>query len=131
MKNIKPLSTKNPPVPDESHTRIEEWIANTKPAMNPIISELDKLIRQHLKNPRYAVKLGKAYYGSSQFGWCIELAGYHVSVNVVFLNGNKLDKPPELGNGTRYVKIRSLDEAQSGQVLAWVKQSCQMSGWAW
>ncbi|MEZ5564029.1 MAG: DUF1801 domain-containing protein [Gammaproteobacteria bacterium] len=131
MKNIKSLSTRKPPVPDASHGRIDEWIANSKPAMNPIISELDKLIRKHLKDPRYAVKWGKAYYGSAQFGWCIELAAYHVSVNVVFLNGGKLDNPPDLGNETRYVKIRGLDEAQSNQVLAWVKQSCQMPGWAW
>jgi hypothetical protein len=131
MKNIKPLSTKIPPVPDEVHHYIKEWIANAKPAMNPIVSELDELIRQHLKNPRYAVKWGKAHYGSAQLGWCIALAAYHVSVNVVFFNGNKLDKPPELGNETRYVKIRTLEEAQSSQVLEWVKQSCQISGWAW
>lgn len=131
MKKLKPLSTKKPPVPDKGHKCIEAWTANAKPAMNPIVSELDKLIRPHLKSPRFAIKWGKAYYGSTQLGWCIELAVYHVSVNVVFLNGSKLDGPPELGNETRYVKIRTLEEAQSTQVLEWIKQSCQMPGWAW
>lgn len=131
MKNIKPLSTKKPPAPDENHELIKEWIANTKPALNPIVSELDKSIRQQLKDARYAIKWGKAYYGSTQFGWCIELVAYDVSVNVVFLNGSQLDNPPELGDETRYVKITSLAEAQSPQVLKWIKQSCQMSGWAW
>ena len=131
MKNIKPLSTKKPPAPDENHELIEKWVANAKPALNPVVSELDKLIRQQLKDPRYAIKWGKAYYGSIKFGWCIELVAYDVSVNVVFLNGSQLDKPPELGDETRYVKIRNLEEVQSAQVLEWIEQSCQMSGWAW
>ncbi|MBC8479058.1 MAG: hypothetical protein H8D46_01235 [FCB group bacterium] len=131
MKNIKPLSTKKPPAPDENHELIEEWVANAKPALNPIVLELDKLIRQNLHDPRYAIKWGKAYYGSTQFGWCIELVAYNVSVNVVFLNGSTLDKPPELGNEIRYVKITNLEEAKSVQVLEWIKQSCQMSGWLW
>jgi hypothetical protein len=131
MKNIKPLSTRKPPVPEKSHARIDEWIANSIPSMNPIVSALDRLIRQHLENPGYAIKWGKAYYGSEQHGWCIELAAYHVSVNVVFLNGAKLNNPPELGSETRYVKIRSLANVDSAQVTEWVRQSCQMPGWAW
>lgn len=131
MKNIKPLSTKKPPVPDNDHQRIDEWISNAKPAMNPILSKLDRLIRRQLKDPRYAVKWGKAHYGSPQFGWCIQLAAYHVSVNVVFLNGGKLAEPPELGSGTPYVKIRTLEDAQSTQVLEWISQSCRIPGWAW
>lgn len=130
MKNIKPLSTKKPPVPDTDHQGIEDWIANAMPAVNPIAAELDRMIRQQLKDPGYAVKWGKAHYGSAQLGWCIQLAAYHVSVNVVFLNGDKLAQPPELGSGTRYVKIRTLEEARSDQVLGWIKQSCRMPGWA-
>lgn len=131
MKNIKPLSTKKPPVPETGHGRIEAWIANAKPAMNPIVSELDKLVREHLEDPRYAVKWGKAFYGSARLGWCVELAAYHVSVNVVFLNGSRLDKPPELGEETRYVKITTLEEARSARVTEWTRQACRMSGWAW
>ena len=131
MKNIKPLATKKPPAPDDNHGIIEEWIANAKPALNPVVSELDKLIRQQLNNPRFAIKWGKAYYGSAQFGWCIELVAYDISVNVVFLNGSKLDTPPELGDEIRYVKLKTLEDAQSAQVLEWIKQSCHMPGWAW
>jgi|SRR5690554_3082220 len=131
MKNHKPLSSKKPPKPNEDHKLIEEWISNAKPVLNPIVSELDKIILYELKNPRYAIKWGKAYYGSTKFGWCIELVAYDVSVNVVFLNGNELREPPELGEETRYVKIRGLEEAKSDQVLEWIKQSCQMPGWAW
>lgn len=131
MKHHKPLSTKKPPIPDEHHEHIEMWIADAKPAINPIVSELDRLIRQHLEDPRFAIKWGKAYYGSTQFGWCIELAAYHVSANIVFLNGRNLDTPPELGDETPYVKIRTIEEAQSAKVRDWIKQSCQTPGWNW
>lgn len=131
MKNPKPLSSKNPPEPNESHKLIEEWIGNAKPALNPIVSELDRIILQEIKSPRYAIKWGKAYYGSAKFGWCIELVAYDVSVNVVFLNGSLLKEPPELGGETRYVKIKNLEESRSHQVFEWIKQSCRMPGWAW
>ncbi|MFW5877278.1 MAG: hypothetical protein ACOCXM_11120 [Myxococcota bacterium] len=131
MKNQKTLSSKKPPKPNESHQLIEEWISNAKPALNPIVSELDKVIRHELRSPRYAIKWGKAYYGCTKFGWCIELVAYDVSVNIVFLNGSQLNDPPELGDETRYVKIRDLEQAKSDQVLEWVKQSCEMPGWAW
>lgn len=131
MKKQKPLSSKIPPKPNDNHQILEKWIANAKPALNPIVSELDSLILQELKNPRFAIKWGKAYYGSEQFGWCIELVAYDVSVNVVFLNGSQLTEPPELGDETRYMKIRDIEEAKSEQVLKWIKQSCQMPGWTW
>jgi len=131
MKNRKPLSTKKPPVPNDSHELIKEWIANVKPALNPIVSEVDKLIREQLKDPKYAIKWGKAYYGSPEMGWCIELVAYNVSVNIVFINGEQLDNPPEQGDETRYVKIKDLEDVRSSQVQDWIKQSCQTPGWAW
>lgn len=131
MKSHKPLSSKKPPAPDTNHEIIESWIADAKPALNPIVSELDKSIRRKLKNARYAIKWGKAYYGSTALGWCIELVAYDVSVNVVFLNGSQLDDPPELGGETRYVKITSLEEAKSKRVLEWIKQSTTTQGWGW
>lgn len=131
MKTLKPLSTKNPPAPVDDHKRIDEWIAYRMPVMNPIVAELDRLICKHLADPRFAIKWGKAYYGSARLGWCIELAAYHVSVNVVFLNGSQLQKPPALGSATRYVKVRTLEDARSTQLRAWMEQSCRMPGWAW
>lgn len=131
MKNQKPLSSKKPPQPNEDHQLIEEWIASAKPALNPILAELDKLVLKELRNPRYAIKWGKAYYGSTRCGWCIELVAYDVSVNLVFLNGDRLKGPPALGDETRYVKIRNLEEAKSDRIREWIEQSCQMTGWSW
>ena len=131
MKDHKPLSSKKPPVPDENHGPIETWIANAKPALNPIVSELDRLIRDNLNNPRYAIKWGKAYYGTPDYGWCIELVAYDISVNLVFLNGSQLSQPPELGDESRYVKIKSLEELQSAQLQGWIKEACSLPGWTW
>jgi hypothetical protein len=131
MKHHKPLSAKKPPKPDANHGLIEDWIANAKPALNPVINELDRLIRRQLAEPRYAIKWGKAYYGSPKHGWCIEVVAYDVSVNLVFLNGDQLTEPPELGEATRYVKIKELAELKSPLVQGWIEQSCRLPGWAW
>lgn len=131
MKTHKPLSSKKPPVPEKSHQLIADWIADAKPALNSILRKLDKQIRTLLDEPRYAIKWGKAYYGSAAHGWCIELVAYDVSVNIVFLNGDRLAAPPELGDETRYVKIKNREELESSQLQEWIKQSCSMPGWAW
>jgi hypothetical protein len=131
MKDHKPLSSKKPPKPDDRHQIIADWIADAKPSLLPIVENLDQLIRKQLNDPRYSVKWGKAYYGAAEQGWCIELVAYDVSVNVVFLNGSKLDAPPKLGDETRYVKIHSIEDLESRHLKNWIKQSCHMSGWAW
>lgn len=131
MKKLKPLSTKKPPSPIEDHQLILEWINDTKPSLNPVASKLDELIRNNLSNPRYAIKWGKAYYGNENYGWCIELVAYDVSVNIVFLNGAHLDSPPELGDETRYIKIKDIAEAESPSIKKWIKQSCNLQGWSW
>lgn len=129
MKNIKPLAARKPPLPQADHGCIDDWLAGVMPLINPVVAELDRLICKQLKNPLFAVKWSKAYYGTPQLGWCIELAAYHVSANVVFLNGSRLARPPELGGESRYVKIRSVEEANSPEVLAWIRESCSLPGW--
>ena len=131
MKPHKPLSSKKPPQPSEDYGLIADWIANAKPSLNPIVAKLDELIRNQFTEPRYAIKWGKAYYGSAKHGWCIEVVAYDVSVNVVFLNGSKLNSPPALGDETRYVKISEVGELEAAQLQDWLKQSCSTAGWAW
>lgn len=130
-KNPKPLSSKVPPQPKEDHGLVEHWIADTRPSVTPIVAQLDKLIRKQITDPVYAIKWDKAYYGSPDRGWCVELAAYDVSVNIVFLNGSRLEPLPELGDETRYMKIRDVEELESAQIRAWIKQSCNTPGWTW
>ncbi|HLU82008.1 MAG TPA: hypothetical protein VKZ43_01290, partial [Trueperaceae bacterium] len=56
---------------------------------------------------------------------------YDVSVNVVFLGGADFDPPPPLGDTgrSRYVKVRSLDEAKTPEVRKWIKQAGRTPGW--
>jgi hypothetical protein len=128
-KSPKPNTTRKPPVPAESHADIEDWMQRAMPDLQPIVRYLDGLIRETLDGLEYAVKWKKAYYGLPRHGWIIELVAYDVSVNVVFFGGSKFDPPPPLGEGSRYVKVRSLEEAQGTEMRKWIKQAGRVPGW--
>lgn len=131
MKTRKPLSTKIPPVPENNHDIIDDWIADIRPALVPLVSRLDSMIREQIPDARYAIKWSNAFYGSFTTGWTIELAAYLKSVNIVFLNGDQLTNPPELGGDTRYVKLRTMEEIDELGVSDWIRKSAQIPGWKW
>jgi hypothetical protein len=117
-------------VPGDGHADIDDWIRRVMPDLNPIVERLDELIRDELTELQYAVKWRKAYYGLPELGWVIELVAYDVSVNVVFLGGADFDTPPPLGEGrSRYVKLTSLEEAETHELRAWVEQAGRFPGW--
>lgn len=125
-------STKRkPPEPSDSHDEIEEWIRKVMPDLHPIVEWLDRTIRRTLSDVHYGLKWKKAYYGLPELGWVIELVAYDVSVNVVFLGGADFDSPPPLGsNGrSRYVKVKTLDEAKTPEMREWIKQAARVPGW--
>ncbi|NLD53301.1 MAG: DUF1801 domain-containing protein [Burkholderiaceae bacterium] len=99
------------------------------PALQPIVAHLDGLIRRTVPGLQYAVKWKKAYYGLPDHGWIIEMVAYDVSVNLVFFAGARFDPPPPQGEGSRYVKIRSLEEAKAPEVVDWIRQSAGHPGW--
>jgi hypothetical protein len=128
----KSLATKKPPVSSESHAEIDDWMRRLMPDLQPIIEDLDRAIREAVPDLRYAVKWKKAYYGLLDHGWLIELVAYDVSVNVVFFGGADFDPPPPLGttDRTRYVKVKSMEEAQAPELLAWIEQAGRTPGWS-
>ena len=67
--------------------------------------------------------------GLPDLGWIIELAAYHVSVNVLFLGGADFDDPPPLGNvdRTRYIKLTDIDEVPTLQ--GWIEEAARTPGW--
>ena len=75
------------------------------------------------------------------FGWrkrigyigptVMEVVPYDVSVNIVFFAGAKFDPPPPQGEGSRYVKLRTLEEAQAPEVGEWIRQAGKFTGWEW
>jgi hypothetical protein len=130
-KQRKPLSTRKPPEPSESHAEIEDWLRRVMPDLHPIVRELDDSIRETIPGLRYAVKWKKAYYGLPDAGWIIEMVAYDVSVNVVFFGGADFDPPPPLGttDRSRYIKVKTLEEAQGPQMRGWIEQSRRVPGW--
>lgn len=128
-KSRKPNTTRKPPEPSDDHTEIDEWIRRVMPDLNPIVTRLDELIRETIPGLQYAVKWKKAYYGLPDKGWIIELVAYDVSVNVVFFGGAEFDSPPPLGEGSRYVKIKTLEEVEHPQMRGWIEQASRVKGW--
>ena len=128
----KPLATRKPPVPSEGHAEIDAWMRRLMPDLQPIIEDLDRTIRDAVPDLRYAIKWKKAYYGVPEHGWIIELVAYDVSVNVVFFGGAEFEPPPPLGTTerTRYVKVKSLEEARAPEVHTWIEQAAHTPGWS-
>jgi len=127
----KPDSGRKPPVPVESHADIDDWIRRVMPDLHPIIKRLDELIRETIPGLQFAVKWKKAYYGLPELGWIIEMVAYDVSVNVVFLGGADFDSPPPLGTTgrSRYVKVKTVEEAQAPEMHKWIEQAPRQPGW--
>jgi hypothetical protein len=127
----KPLATRKPPVPSDSHTEIDDWMQRVMPDLRPILEALDEIIRETIPGLRYAIKWKRAYYGLPDLGWIIEMVAYDVSVNVVFLGGADLDPPPPLGttDRTRYIKVKTLEEAHGPDMHRWIEQAGRVPGW--
>lgn len=123
-------SNRKPPEPSSEHADVADWLTHVMPDLQPIVTHLDKLIRKTVPGLQYAVKWKKAYYGLPRRGWIIEMVAYDVSVNLVFFAGAKFDPAPPLGDDSRYVKIRTLDEAQAPEIGEWIAQAAKHPGWA-
>ena len=127
----KPSSARRAPLPAEGHGDIEHWISRVMPELHPIVESLDEQIRETILELQFAVKWKRPFYGLPDLGWIIELAAYDVSVNVVFFGGADFDPPPPLGDAdrSRYVKVRSLEEAQAAGMGSWIEQAARFPGW--
>ena len=128
---LKPLTTKKAPEATDSHAAIDDWIRRVMPDLHPIGERLDELICGTIPGLQYAVKWKKAYYGLPDQGWIIEMVAYDVSVNVVFFGGADFDPPPPLGTvgRSRYMKLRTLEEAQGSLLRKWIQQARRARGW--
>lgn len=122
-------TTRKPPEPSNDHAEVATWLGRTMPDLQPIVAHLDRQIREAIPRAQYAVKWKKAYYGLPKHGWIIEMVAYDVSVNLVFFAGEKFDPPPPQGEGSRYVKIRTLDEARAPEIRSWIEQAAKHPGW--
>lgn len=101
------------------------------PDLQPIVKSLDEQIRETISELQFAVKWKRPFYGLPDLGWIVEMAAYDVSVNVVFFGGADFDSPPPLGDTdrSRYVKVRTLEEAQGSEIATWIEQASRVQGW--
>lgn len=123
-------STRTPPEPG-SHAEIQAWTKRVMPDLQPLVAWLDETISKAIPDVQHALKWRKAYYGTSELGWVIELVAYDVSVNVVFHGGSDFDSPPPLGDSgrSRYVKVKTLKEAQTPEMRRWIEEAVRVPGW--
>jgi hypothetical protein len=130
-KALKTRAVKKAPEAVESHAAIEDWMQRVMPALHPIVKRLDELICKTIPGLQYAIKWKQAYYGLPQQGWIIEMVAYDVSVNVVFLGGADFDPPPPLGTRgrSRYVKLKTVEEAESHLMHKWIEEAGRVPGW--
>ena len=132
IKKRNPLSSKKPPVPSLDHDIITNWMNNdTMPAMQVLVQRVDELIVQKIPNLHFSIKWSKAFYGTPELGWLIEVGAFAKSMNIVFLNGAKFDRQPPLGSDTqtRYIKVTSLEEINNEVVIDFIEQAGKMDGW--
>ena len=124
-------TTRTPPDPSENSVEVDDWTRRVMPDLHSLVEHVDSLIRKTIPDLRYAVKWKKAYYGVPDLGWLIEMVAYDVSVNVVFLAGADFESPPPLGDTgrSRYVKLRSVQEAKDSALRSWVEQAAKVPGW--
>ena len=122
-------SNRKPPEPSKDHAEVADLLRSGMPGLQPLVIHLDKLIRKTIPGLQYGVKWQKAYYGLPKRGWVIEMSPYHVSVNLVFFAGAKFDPQPPQGEGSRYVKIRTIEEADAPEVRDWIRQAAKHPGW--
>ncbi len=124
-------SARKPPLPSEGHGEVEHWISRVMPELHPIVESLDEQIREGIPDLQYAVKWKRPFYGLPDLGWIIEIAAYDVSVNVVFFGGADFGPPPPLGDTGRgrYVKVRTVEEAQVPEMSGWIGQAARVPGW--
>ena len=127
----KPVTTRKPPEPSESHGEIEAWMRRVMPELRPIVERLDASIRETIPGLRYAVKWKTPHYGLPELGWIIQIVAYDVSVNVVFFGGADLDPQPPLGttDRSRYIKLKTIEEADSPEMSSWIEQAGRIPGW--
>jgi hypothetical protein len=59
------------------------------------------------------------------------MVAYDVSVNVVFFGGADFDPAPPLGidGRSRYVKLKTLNEAEEPSMRKWIEQAAGVRGW--
>lgn len=109
------------PEPSPDHEAVVACIERAMPNLQPLLREVDAVIRAIHPEVQFGVKWRRPFYYLPEHGWIIELAPYDITANVVFLGGAEFDDPPPLGSGeSRYIKVSDVAEVTTPQMREWI-----------
>lgn len=108
------------------------YIASLPQPQRGIAESIDALAAKSLPGLQRSVKWGMSYYGVGD-GWCFCCGGFATNVKLMFVNGVMLKPVPPvtpvaMGKATRGVEIESVDDLNTRQIGAWMKQAAAMPG---
>ena len=108
------------------------YIASLPQPQRSIAERVDELAAGSLSGLQRAVKWGMSYYGVGD-GWCFCCGGFADHVKLMFVNGAALRPVPPvtpvaMGKSTRGVELKSVDDLDDRQVVAWMIQVTAMPG---
>jgi len=108
------------------------YIASLPPSQRRIAEAIDALAAKALPGLQRSVKWGMSYYGVGD-GWCFCCGGFAGHVKLMFVNGVALTPVPPvtpiaMGKATRGVELRSVDDIDERQIVAWMKQVAAVPG---
>ncbi len=129
----------------DGHAATEDWIerwpwkkgsaGGVNEGMRPIVRRVDELIRTTIPGLQYAIKWRVPFYGLPEQGWIIAMGASTSHVTVTFFGGADFDPPPPHDPGTpsvqgaRYVRVKTLEEAQGPMMRKWIEQAGRVRGW--
>lgn len=116
----------------EGDKPVHDYIASLPQPQRGIAESVDALAAKTLPNLQRSVKWGMSYYGVGD-GWCFCCGGFADHVKLMFINGVVLVPVPPItpvamGKSTRGVELRSVDEIDKRQIVAWMKQIAALPG---
>lgn len=130
-KSVKGVAGRTPPTPTDSHAIIDKCIRQHMPKIQTLTSEVDRMITTAITGLQYAVTRSRPHYSLPDLGCIIQLAPYHVTMNIVFYGGADFASPPPLGDvdRTRYIKVATFEDIQTPEIAAWIAEAGRTPGW--
>lgn len=134
-KPVKPvlLSGGNPQIPKgEGDAPVQAYLAAMPGWKQGVGRRLDELIVAAVPGVRKAVKWNSPFYGAEgKQGWFLSFHCFTHYVKVTFFRGQSLRPVPPGASkvkDTRYLDIREDAPLDEAQLIAWIKQACELPG---
>ena len=108
---------------------VDSWMFELEPGLRTIARTLRKLILMTVPNLSESIKWGNPCY--ERGGRVCYLAATDKYVSLGFFKGTRLSDPAGRIEGTgkkmRHVKVRSLEDIETDQFMAWVREAVALN----